>query len=82
MNVRIRKIHLEMKKIEQKRCELQEKWNELNKQKIELENLEIIGAIRGAKISAENLDDVIKAYQNNMGMSFSLEKEERENEEN
>ncbi len=70
-----------MKKIEQKQLELQTKWNELNKQKIELENLEIIGAIRGAKISTENLNDVIKAYRNNNGVPFSMNKEEQHNEE-
>ncbi len=38
-----------MKKIEGKMELLKEKWEELNKQKTELENLAIIGLIRGAK---------------------------------
>ena len=81
MNAKIKKVISDMKKIEQKQQELQTKWNELNKQKIELENLEIIGAIRGAKISTENLNDVIKAYRNNNGVPFSMEMEEQHNEE-
>ena len=46
-------------------------------------NLEIIGLIRGAKISTENLTDVITAYRNKSGVPFSSEKqEENKNEEN
>ena len=51
MNAKLKKVLSDMKKIEDKMELLQEKWNELNKQKTELENLEIIGLIRGAKIS-------------------------------
>ena len=65
-----------MKKIEGKMELLQEKWEELNKQKTELENLEIIGLIRGAKITTENLNDVITAYRSKSGVPFSSEKQE------
>lgn len=81
MNVKIKKVLSDMKKIEQKQLELQTKWNELNEQKTELENLEIIGVIRGAKINIDNLNDVIKAYQNSNGVPFSMKKEERQNDE-
>lgn len=83
MNARLKKVLSDMKKIEDKRELLQEKWEELNKQKTELENLEIIGLIRGAKISTENLNDVITAYRSKNGVPFSSEKqEETKNEEN
>lgn len=83
MNAKLKKVLSDMKKIENKRKLLQEKWEELNKQKTELENLEIIGLIRGAKISTENLNDVITAYRSKSGVPFSSEKqEETKNEEN
>lgn len=83
MNAKLKKVLSDMKKIENKRELLQEKWEELNKQKTELENLEIIGLIRGAKISTENLNDVITAYRRKSGVPFSSEKqEETKNEEN
>lgn len=83
MNARLKKVLSDMKKIEDKIGALQGKWEELNRQKTELENLEIIGLIRGAKISTENLNDVITAYRSKSGVPFSSEKqEETKNEEN
>ena len=67
MNAKLKKVLSDMKKTEDKMVLLQEKWDELNKQKTEFENLEIIGLIRGAKISTENLTDVITAYRNKNG---------------
>ena len=71
-----------MKKIEDKMVILQEKQNELNKQKTEFENLESIGLIRGEKISTENLNDVITAYRSKSGVPFSSEKQEENKNEN
>ena len=83
MNAKLKKVLSDMQKIEDKMVLLQGKWDELNKQKTEFENLEIIGLIRGAKISTENLNDVITAYRNKSGVPFSSEKqEENKNEEN
>lgn len=83
MNAKLKKVLSDMKKIESKMELLQEKWEELNKQKTELENLEIIGLIRGAKITTENLNEVITAYRSKSGVPFSSEKqEETKNEEN
>ena len=83
MNVKLKKVLTDMKKLEDKMVLLQGKWEELNKQKTEFENLEIIGLIRGAKISTENLTDVITAYRNKSGVPFSSGKqEENKNEEN
>ena len=83
MNAKLKKVVSDMKKIEDKMVLLQSKWDELNKQKTEFENLEIIGLIRGAKISTENLNDVITAYRSKSGVPFSSEKqEEMKHEEN
>ena len=60
---------------------LQGKYDELNKQKTEFENLEIIGLIRGAKISTENLNDVITAYRSQSGVPFSSQYQEENNHE-
>ena len=81
MNVKLKKVLSDMKKIEDKIELLQGKWDELNKQKTELENLEIIGLIRGAKISTENLNDVLKAYRSKNGVPFLSEKQEENNNE-
>ncbi len=83
MNAKLKKVLSDIKKIEDKIGLLKETLEELNKKKIELENLEIIGLIRGAKISTENLNDVITAYRSKSGVPFSSEKqEEMKNEEN
>lgn len=83
MNAKLKKVLSDMKKLEDKMVLLQGKYDELNKQKTEFENLEIIGLIRGAKISTENLNDVITAYRSKSGVPFSSEKqEETKHEEN
>ena len=83
MNAKLKKVLADMKKIEDKIGLLQGKWEELNRQKTELENLEIIGLIRSAKITTENLNDVITAYRSKNGVPFSSEKQEEiKNEEN
>lgn len=83
MNAKLKKVLSDMQKTEDKIKALQNKWDELNKQKTEFENLEIIGLIRGAKISTENLNDVITAYRSKGGVPFSSEKqEETKHEEN
>lgn len=81
MNVKLKKVLSDMKKIEDKIELLQGKWDELNKQKTELENLEIIGLIRGAKITTENLNDVLKAYRSKSRVPFLFEKQEENNNE-
>ena len=83
MNAKLKKVLSDMKKIEDKMELLQWNWEELNKQKTEFENLEIIGLIRSAKITTENLNDVITAYRSKNGVPFSSKKqEENKNEEN
>ena len=83
MNAKLKKVLTDMKKIEDKMELLQGKWEELNKQKTEFENLEIIGLIRSAKITTENLNDVITAYRSKNGVPFSSKKQEEfKNEEN
>ena len=81
MNAKINKVILDMQKVECKINELQSKWQKLNEQKTELENLEIVGLIRGANISSENLSDVLKAYHSKSDVPFSIQKQEENNNE-
>ena len=81
MSIKIKKVLANLKKIEDKIEELQEQWQALNKEKMELENLEIIGLIRGANITTENLTEVIKAYHHSGDMPFAISKEEKQHEE-
>lgn len=63
MNIRIKKVMVEMKKVEDKIEDLQSKWRELNKQKTDFENIEIVSIVRGAKISTDNLPKALQTYQ-------------------
>lgn len=82
MNAKVKKVLSDMEKIEGKIEELQENWQSLNKQKTEYENLEIIGLVRGAKITTENLTDVIKAYRKDgVPLTMSTQEEENQHEE-
>ncbi len=81
MNAKLKRVLSDMKKLEEKMVLLQGKYDELNKQKTEFENLEIIGLIRGAKISTENLNNVITAYRSKSGVPFSSQKQEENNHE-
>ena len=55
MNVKIERVIREIEKTKGKINEFQAKLRDLEKQKTELENLEIIGAIRGMDISIADL---------------------------
>ncbi len=76
MNAKIEKLSREIEEVEKRIATLQEKSKEMKHKKMELENLEIIGMIRRAKIPTENLSEVLEAYRNKGDMPFSMEKEE------
>lgn len=66
MNSKIQKVAAEIEKTKEKIKELQALLPELEKQKTDLENLEIITLVRSASIAPENLADFIKLYQKNV----------------
>ncbi len=70
MNTRIRKIAKEIEALETKITAHQERIKTLRKEQVELENIEIIGAIRSAKIPLSGTKDIVAAlrkYHDNKG---------------
>ncbi|OZV11318.1 hypothetical protein CIW83_15180 [Tissierella sp. P1] len=61
MNVKIERVSKDIQKTKDKINEFQTKLRELEKQKTELENLEIVDAVRGMDISLTDLADLLKA---------------------
>ena len=61
MNPKIKKIDTEYEKNAAKITELQARQRELEKQRLELENLDIIGLVRGMGLSPDQLAALIKA---------------------
>lgn len=60
MNAKIQKISNDIKKTKAKINELQMKLREMEKQKTEFENADIIDAVRGADISLADLAAILK----------------------
>ncbi|NSJ49766.1 DUF4315 family protein [Enterocloster aldensis] len=60
MNVKIERVIKEIDKTKEKISEFQAKLRELEKQKTELENMEIVDAVRGMDISLADLAALLK----------------------
>lgn len=60
MNAKIERVSKDIQKTKEKINEFQTKLRELEKQKTELENLEIVDAVRGMDISLTDLADLLK----------------------
>lgn len=60
MNPKIKKIDTEYEKNAAKITELQERQKELEKQRLELENLDIIGLVRGMGLTPDQLAALIQ----------------------
>ena len=63
MNAKLRKVIREIDLTEQKISEFQEKLKQLNNEKIELENLEIIAMFRGYKVSTYDIENVMNSFK-------------------
>lgn len=61
MNQKLRKINTEYRKNAAKLAELQARQAELEEQRTKLENLDIIGLVRGVGLSPEQLAAIIHA---------------------
>lgn len=81
MNSKLKKVVSEIDKIDRKQQELEATRQALLKQKQELENLEIVGLIRGANISTADLAAVIASYQRGGAIPAAVQ-EEFQNVEN
>ena len=60
MNTKIQRINNEIDKTKSKISDFQTKLRELEKQKTELENMEIVDAVRGMDISLADLAAMLK----------------------
>jgi TolA-binding protein len=67
MNAKIERVCKEIDKMKGKISELQTRLRELEKQKTELENIEIVEAVRGMDISFADLADLLKAARATSG---------------
>lgn len=61
MNAKIERVSKDIQKTKDKISEFQTRLRELEKQKTELENIEIVDAVRGMDISLADLAALLKA---------------------
>lgn len=89
MNVKIERVNKDIAKTKDKISEFQIKLRELEKQKTELENIEIVEAVRDMNISLTDLPAILKALREQNGAPFtsgqvgpkSIKPNKEENEE-
>lgn len=72
MNAKIERVSKDIQKTKEKINEFQTKLRELEKQKTELENLEIVDAVRGMDISLTDLAALLKAAKTGDATSGQL----------
>jgi septal ring factor EnvC (AmiA/AmiB activator) len=95
LNAKIERVNKDIDKTKDKINEFQARLKELEKQKTELENTEIVEAVRGMDIPLNDLPAILKALREQNGAPFTSgqlgpkfkdktdsEKEENMNEEN
>ena len=81
MNPKFKKIDAEYDKNAAKISALQNRQKELKKQRRELENLDIVGLVRGMGMTAEELSALMKASRENRPVSDQNKQEENVHEE-
>ena len=81
MNPRFKKIDAEYEKNAVKISVLQDRQKELEKQRRELENLDIVGLVRSMGMTAEELSALMKASRENRPVSDQNKQEENVHEE-
>lgn len=80
MNPKFKKIDAEYAKNAAKISALQDRQKELDKQRRELENLDIIGLVRGMGMTAEELSALMKTSRENRPVSDPNKQEENHEE--
>lgn len=83
MNPKLKKINAEYEKNAAKIAELQYRQKELDKQRMEIENLDIVGMVRSMGMTPEELAVLIQASRDSQAAPVSVitEKEEADHEE-
>ena len=84
MNNKLNKLQMEIDKIKQKITEQQAKLRELEQQKTEIENTEIVELVRSLKMSTSELSSFLKAYRekNDALILMPTTQEDNHHEEN
>ena len=82
MNNKISRIEAELAKTKQKISGLQAHIRELEQQKTELENTDIVGLVRGADMTAQELAALLQAFREKNGAPLSLSRQEDTENEN
>lgn len=84
MNAKIERVNKDIEKTKGKITEFQTRLRELEKQKTELENMEIVDTVRGMDISLADLAAMLRASQDtpatsgHIGPKLNTDKEETE----
>ena len=81
MNPKFKKIDAEYEKNAAKISALQNRQKELEKQRREMENLDIVGLVRSMGMTAEELSALMKASRENRSASDPNKQEENVHEE-
>ena len=87
MNSKLQKVLTEISRTKEKIAALQTRLRELEQQKTELENIEIVGMVRGLDVALEELAAFIQAFRGSkagtpdfMGMEGNNDESEQETE--
>lgn len=67
MNHKLQKVQTEIERTKEKIAFQQARLRELEQQKTELENLEIVGMVRGLSVAPEELAAMIQAFRDIKG---------------
>ena len=81
MNPKIAKINTEIDKTKAKIAELQTRVRELERQRTEAENTEIVELVRGVDATPQELAAFIRAFRENGGTFSLLQKQEDHQDE-
>lgn len=76
MNPKITKINTEIDKTKAKIAEFQARLRELDRQKTEIENTEIVELVRGVDATPQELAAFIRAFREQGGTPSLLQKQE------
>ena len=79
MNNKLTKLQMEIDKIKQKISEQQTKLRELEHQKTEIENTEIVELVRSMKMNTSELSNCLKAYREKTDTSILMPKMQEDN---
>ena len=78
MNQKIQKIVTEIEKVKGKIATQQARLRELEQQKTELENTEIVGMVRGLEVTPEELASIIQAIRSGLPVATQNPEEQEE----